>query len=154
MHYITSSTVQTHIVANKILKSYLKNNKVLFFLLYGNLGSGKTEFVKGIAKGLGFNERQIKSPTFVYVTEIINKKNKLFHIDFYRIEKKFVRDIIYDLIENIDLEKRNQVFCFEWANKISFKTESLLRNIKNSKIVKINLKIVSSSKREIIVNES
>ena len=153
MNYITTSVEETYKIASKIVKKYVKKYNIIFFLLYGNLGSGKTEFVKGVAEELGFNKKQIKSPTFVYVTEIFNKNYKIFHIDLYRIDKKFVCDIVHDLLENIDLERKKIVFCFEWANKISSKTKLWLSNIKQSVILKVELKIISPTKREIVVNE-
>jgi tRNA threonylcarbamoyladenosine biosynthesis protein TsaE len=153
MKYIATSVEETYKIASEIVKKYVKKYNIVFFLLYGNLGSGKTEFVKGVAEGLGFNKKQIKSPTFVYVTEVFNKKYKLFHIDFYRIEKKFVSDIVHDLLENIDLERKKMVFCFEWADKISYKTKLLLANITHAVIAEIKFKMVSSTERKIVVYE-
>ncbi len=151
MKYISISVEKTHKIASSIIKKNVKKHNIIFFLLYGNLGSGKTEFVKGVAKGLGFNEREIKSPTFVYVNEIGNKKYKLFHIDFYRIDKKFVKDIIHDLLEEIDLYKRKTVFCIEWADKIVSNTKLLLKNIVKALMIEVRFKIISSTKREIVV---
>ena len=153
MNCIATSVEETYKIASEIVKKYVKKYNIFFFLLYGNLGSGKTEFVKGVAEGLGFNKKQIKSPTFVYVTEVFNKKYKLFHIDFYRIDKKFVGDIIHNLLENIDLERKKMVFCFEWADKISYKTKTVLTTIKKSVLVEIKFKVISSTKRKIVIYE-
>ena len=51
--------------------------------LVGELGSGKTTFVRGMARGLGSRDR-VKSPTFVLLHEYPGK-HKLYHFDFYRI---------------------------------------------------------------------
>lgn len=53
--------------------------------LWGDLGSGKTTFVRGIARGLDIPERDVTSPTFVIVHEHEGGRLPLFHIDLYRI---------------------------------------------------------------------
>lgn len=53
--------------------------------LWGELGSGKTTLVRGIARGLGIPEREITSPTFVIVHEHDGGRLPLFHIDLYRL---------------------------------------------------------------------
>ncbi len=81
---ITESAKKTE-EAGKEFAQKLQGGEVI--ALYGELGSGKTTFVKGLAKGLGIKET-IVSPTFV----IIRQLGKLVHIDLYRIEQ----------LENID----------------------------------------------------
>jgi tRNA threonylcarbamoyladenosine biosynthesis protein TsaE len=53
--------------------------------LWGELGSGKTTLVRGIARGLGIPERAVTSPTFVIVHEHDDGRIPLFHIDLYRL---------------------------------------------------------------------
>lgn len=53
--------------------------------LWGELGSGKTTMVRGIARGLGIDEREVTSPTFVIVHEHEGGRLPLFHIDLYRL---------------------------------------------------------------------
>lgn len=56
-------------------------------LLFGDLGSGKTHFTKGIAKGLGISE-MVKSPTFAYVNKYdLEAGPHVYHYDLYRLEK-------------------------------------------------------------------
>lgn len=55
--------------------------------LSGELGSGKTQLVKGLARGLGIT-RQILSPTFVIVHEYLGGRLPLAHLDLYRLETK------------------------------------------------------------------
>ncbi|NOZ25093.1 MAG: tRNA (adenosine(37)-N6)-threonylcarbamoyltransferase complex ATPase subunit type 1 TsaE [Nitrospirae bacterium] len=52
--------------------------------LHGDLGAGKTTFVKGIARGLGIDEREITSASFVIVAEHYGRM-PLYHIDLYRV---------------------------------------------------------------------
>ena len=53
--------------------------------LTGDLGAGKTQFVKGIARGLGYLDR-IHSPTFALVHEYIGGRLPLYHLDLYRLD--------------------------------------------------------------------
>ena len=62
----------------------LKGNEVI--CLKGDLGAGKTTFVKGLARGLGIEEGyQVRSPTFTIVNEYPTERGKLIHIDLYRV---------------------------------------------------------------------
>lgn len=54
--------------------------------LWGELGSGKTTFVRGIATGLGIPETDVTSPTFVIVHEHGSGRIPLFHVDLYRLD--------------------------------------------------------------------
>ena len=54
------------------------------FLLIGQLGAGKTRLTQGILNGLG-SENIARSPTFVMVTEHLNGRLPLYHMDLYRI---------------------------------------------------------------------
>ncbi|AIS51732.1 tRNA threonylcarbamoyladenosine biosynthesis protein TsaE [Thermoanaerobacter kivui] len=79
--YISKNREETIALGEKLGK-LLKSGDII--LLYGELGSGKTVFTKGIAKGLGIEE-PITSPTFMLVNEHAGEI-PLYHFDFYRIE--------------------------------------------------------------------
>jgi tRNA threonylcarbamoyladenosine biosynthesis protein TsaE len=57
------------------------------FALRGDLGAGKTQFVKGFVAGLGSNT-QVTSPTFVLVHEYGDGRLPVYHFDFYRVENR------------------------------------------------------------------
>lgn len=57
-------------------------------LLKGDLGSGKTTFVKFLVKSLGFPPDNVSSPSFTIVQEYIFEGKTIYHIDLYRIEKE------------------------------------------------------------------
>ena len=61
----------------------LKGGEV--FALSGVLGAGKTQLVKGLARGLGFRG-QVTSPTFTLVNEYVGGRLPLYHIDLYRVK--------------------------------------------------------------------
>ena len=84
MEVITQSPGETQKLGQKI-GSDLKSGKLKkrIICLYGDLGSGKTTFIQGLAKGLGIKKR-ITSPTFVFVKKY---QPSFYHVDLYRIEK-------------------------------------------------------------------
>lgn len=82
--------------------------------LYGDLGSGKTTFVQGLAERLGIKNRII-SPTFVMVRSYRLEAMSFYHIDLYRVESK--EDIEGLGIEEI-LNDTNNIVIIEWAEKL------------------------------------
>ena len=90
-------------------------NQPLIIALLGDLGSGKTAFVQGLARGLEVPDKYyITSPTFTLINEYPGRL-PLMHVDLYRL------DSIADL-EDIGLEERlydKAVIAIEWADKLS-----------------------------------
>ena len=81
--------------------------------LSGDLGSGKTTLVKGIAKGLKIKESDVVSPTFVLMN-IYEGKLPLYHFDFYRLEDiKEIAAIGYD-----EFLYGTGVAVIEWAERL------------------------------------
>ena len=75
--------------------SKIKPGKVIG--LIGNLGAGKTHFIKGIAKAFGIKKSEIISPTFGIVREHVYKNVLFYHFDFYRFDKiEHAYDIGYE----------------------------------------------------------
>ena len=112
--YITISENETESLAYNFAKN-LKSNSVI--CLTGTLGTGKTRFVRGIAKYFGV-ENDVSSPTFTIVNEYTPKKNnqnikKIFHFDVYRLsdscdfENTIGTDYLY-----------NGLCIFEWGEII------------------------------------
>ena len=68
--------------------------------LEGELGAGKTCFVRGLARGLGADPDAVASPTFVIATEYRGGRHPLHHVDLYRLEPPlpdtlFLREVLY-----------------------------------------------------------
>lgn len=100
----------------KIAENLLLNSSNKVFCLYGDLGAGKTAFVKGIGRALGIEERDIKSPTFTIVREYPLSEGSFYHYDFYRQDHPDAL-LLHELEER--LMDHNNVFCIEWADKIA-----------------------------------
>ena len=80
--------------------------------LSGDLGAGKTEFVKGMAEGLGATD-PVTSPTFTLVHEYRSGRLPLFHMDFYRLEtEKELDEIGFD-----DYLREPGICAIEWADR-------------------------------------
>ena len=83
--------------------------------LFGDLGSGKTVFVKGIAEAFNINNYSVKSPTYTFIREHTHNKGKLIHIDLYRLEGS--DDLLLEQIEEF-CEDRNNLVVIEWADRM------------------------------------
>ena len=82
-------------------------------LLYGELGAGKTAFVRGLAEGLGVQPDEVSSPTFTLVQEYRGGRLRLVHADLYRLDDPREFD---DL--GLDEIGAGGVVAVEWADKL------------------------------------
>jgi tRNA threonylcarbamoyladenosine biosynthesis protein TsaE len=92
--------------------SHLTGGEIL--ALHGVLGSGKTQLVKGLARGLGYRG-DVTSPTFTFVHEYLGGRLPLYHLDLYRIESE-KQAIDIGLEEYIP---GDGVTVIEWAERIA-----------------------------------
>jgi tRNA threonylcarbamoyl adenosine modification protein YjeE len=82
-------------------------------LLYGDLGAGKTAFVRGMATGLQIPEGEVSSPTFTLVQEYRGGQRPLFHADLYRLREGEVDDVGIE-----ELGAGDGVLAVEWAERL------------------------------------
>ena len=126
-----SASAEETIKKAKEISKKIKPGQVI--ALWGDLGSGKTTFVKGLAIGLGIKE-PIRSPSFL----LFKPYKNFIHADLYRLEKEM------DL-ENLGLEEylddKNTILAIEWPEKI--------KKYLPHKRIDIYFKTLSKDKREI-----
>jgi tRNA threonylcarbamoyladenosine biosynthesis protein TsaE len=115
----------------------------LVIALSGDLGAGKTQFVKGLAHGLGISAR-VHSPTFTLVNEYGGGRLKLFHLDLYRLETP--AQILSAGVE--EFLSPDGVAVIEWAERI-YDLRFTIYDLK-----KVKIEIVSETERKIIYDDS
>jgi tRNA threonylcarbamoyladenosine biosynthesis protein TsaE len=111
--------------------------------LSGELGAGKTQLVKGVARGLGIAAR-VHSPTFTLVNEYGGGRLRLFHLDLYRLETR-------EQILSAGLEEflsPDGVAVIEWAERI-YDLRFTIYDLK-----KVQIEIVSESERRSVYDHT
>ena len=83
-------------------------------LLSGNLGAGKTAFVRGLASGLGIDPEDVSSPTFTLVHEYRGGRLTLYHADLYRLERIATEDIGLE-----EMGVADGVLAIEWPDRLA-----------------------------------
>ncbi|MCX6811837.1 MAG: tRNA (adenosine(37)-N6)-threonylcarbamoyltransferase complex ATPase subunit type 1 TsaE [Candidatus Berkelbacteria bacterium] len=132
MQKITNSSEETKGLAQDFAKK-LTGGEII--ALFGDLGSGKTTFVQGLARGLCVKER-VTSPTFVILNLHKAKKGlKLAHFDLYRISGPEE----FEMIGASDyLGKKNIISVIEWPEKVEPQAESAeASRMKHGRIVRV-----------------
>ena len=107
----TTSEAETRATARS-LATTLRPGAVL--LLLGDLGAGKTAFVRGLAEGLGIAEDAVSSPTFTLVQEYRGGRLPLYHADLYRLPEGVSLD---DL--GLDEVAEDGVLAIEWPERLA-----------------------------------
>ena len=97
-------------------------------LLYGDLGAGKTAFVKGLAEGLDVSRDDVSSPTFTLIQEYRGGRLTLYHADLYRLnDPREIEDLGLDEIA------ADGVLAIEWAEKLSAPSGLALRQAQDER---------------------
>jgi tRNA threonylcarbamoyladenosine biosynthesis protein TsaE len=108
--FSTHSEMETAAVGHEVA---LTVNPGTMLLLSGDLGAGKTAFIRGFAEGLGIARDEVSSPTFTLIQEYRGGRVPLLHVDLYRLNDP--REI-----EDLGLEElgRPAVLAIEWGERL------------------------------------
>ena len=131
--FLSRSTEETQALAKAIAQKIPRGTLIC---LYGPLGSGKTVFVRGLAKGLK-TRGHVQSPTFPLLREYRCSKGTLYHMDLFRIRPRDFSALGFEEFFN----PVNGWTAIEWADKVR-------RRLPPERL-DIRLKILSPSCREI-----
>jgi tRNA threonylcarbamoyladenosine biosynthesis protein TsaE len=131
MKKISHSPKETEAIGAELARKFRGGECVA---LYGELGAGKTQFVRGLARGLGANPKRVSSPTFVLLNVYAGKKLKIFHLDAYRV----TGEEDFEGIGFLELLEQGGVVVVEWAERIK---KLLPRN-------RVDVRITSRGKRD------
>jgi tRNA threonylcarbamoyladenosine biosynthesis protein TsaE len=141
--YITNSSEETQKLGENFSQK-LKGGDFIAF--YGELGSGKTTFIQGLARGLGI-QRRIISPTFI-IMRIYDLRfkiqesgpKKFYHVDLYRTGSR--HDLLGVGLDQI-IQDQDNIVALEWAEKMG--------DMLPKKRIDIKLEYLGDNKRRITV---
>jgi tRNA threonylcarbamoyladenosine biosynthesis protein TsaE len=108
--FVTRSEAET-VAAGRELALTLGPGAIV--LLSGDLGAGKTAFIRGMAAGLGIDPLEVSSPTFTLIHEYRGGRLQLHHVDLYRLASVEVDDLGLD-----DLTLEGGVTAIEWPDRL------------------------------------
>jgi tRNA threonylcarbamoyladenosine biosynthesis protein TsaE len=108
---LTRSEEETHTLARQLAATLEAGDVVL---LSGNLGAGKTAFVRGLAAGLGIDPREVSSPTFTLIHEYRGGRLTLYHVDLYRLDQAATTDLGLE-----EMGVADGVLAIEWPERLS-----------------------------------
>jgi tRNA threonylcarbamoyladenosine biosynthesis protein TsaE len=121
MTAITRSPAETEALAERLGATFRGGEVVL---LEGELGAGKTAFVRGLARGVGADPQEVASPTFVLMTRYPGRLT-LHHCDLYRLAAGQDRDLGLE-----ELPGPRGVLAIEWSERLSFQPWSRLVRVR------------------------
>jgi tRNA threonylcarbamoyladenosine biosynthesis protein TsaE len=137
------SAEETVRIGEEFGAQYLRSGTVV--CVRGELGAGKTHFIKGIAGSLGIDERELTSPTFALAHEfdclMRGQPFRLYHLDCYRFEKP---EELLELGVEDYLYPKNAATIIEWPERIA----SLIPN----DAIEVEIRVISEYEREIKIS--
>ena len=144
-YILSKSEESTQNLAKEIWQKYQDHlgKRAIVFALEGEMGAGKTQFTKGLAKAMGITEL-VTSPTFAIENEYREGKHELYHFDAWRLTNGGeLRELGFE-----DLIKNKKVAAIEWAEKVAdlvrkFDDEAIIIWVKIKQGKKDNERIIS-----------
>lgn len=134
--FLTHSEDDTQALARRLGAALGAGDVVL---LSGNLGAGKTAFVRGLAAGLGIDPDEVSSPTFTLIHEYRGGRLTLYHVDLYRLDRAATADLGLE-----ELGVSDGVLAIEWPDRLTHELPGALR---------VDLEVVDDSTRRITTNQ-
>ncbi|HSI34548.1 MAG: tRNA (adenosine(37)-N6)-threonylcarbamoyltransferase complex ATPase subunit type 1 TsaE [Phycisphaerae bacterium] len=110
--YESESVADTERVAGDLARTLTGGECVA---LHGDLGAGKTQFVRGLARALGANPRAVSSPTYVLLNVYPGGRLTLFHLDAYRVHGPDD----FEAIGFTELLDQSGVVALEWPSRVA-----------------------------------
>lgn len=145
MEFISHSPVETESLGERWGREAQRG---LVIALSGDLGAGKTQLVKGLARGLGVTSR-VHSPTFTLVNEYADGRLRLFHLDLYRLETR--EQILSAGLE--DYWQPDGVAVIEWAERA--KEELRMKNEESERRIRyVQIDVLNDTQRRITYEDS
>lgn len=119
LHAVTTSAQESKKLGAQIgayLLAIRSGEESRVVCLYGELGSGKTTLVQGLALGLGITKRLL-SPTFIIVRhyDVVKAQSRLYHVDLYRLQRE--EDIVSTGVREI-FDDPHVFVCVEWPERL------------------------------------
>ena len=108
--FFTKNELETEALGQRLAES-IEGGAVI--AMYGDLGAGKTAFVRGMARGMGLTHCRVSSPTFTIVNEYLGER-ELIHFDMYRLSSA---DELFDIGWE-DYIARGAVCAVEWSENV------------------------------------
>ena len=136
MEHLSHSVTETEAIAAKLAESLGPNDVIA---LEGELGAGKTQFVRGLVKALGGDGRAVSSPTFVLLNVYQTPLFAVYHLDAYRVggADDFASIGFSELLE------QNGIVVVEWSSRVKEILPAKRINVsfeitgKNSRIIRV-----------------
>jgi tRNA threonylcarbamoyladenosine biosynthesis protein TsaE len=137
--HTSASVAQTEAIAADLART-LKGGETI--ALHGDLGAGKTQFVRGLLIGLGGNSRTVSSPTFVLLNVYDTGRLRLFHLDAYRVHGS--ED--FEGIGFGELLEQGGVVVVEWADRV--------QSLMPGEAIDVRIEVAGPSTRHIGISDS
>jgi tRNA threonylcarbamoyladenosine biosynthesis protein TsaE len=137
VEYHSHSVAETERIAAKVAESLQPNDVVA---LEGELGAGKTQFVRGLVKALGGEGRAVSSPTFVLLNVYQTPRFAVYHLDAYRVGGAEG----FSAIGFSELLEQNGIVVVEWPSRV--------KEILPVTRINVSFEITGKTKRTITVS--
>ena len=133
--YRSDSERQTAAIASDLAQGVRRGTVVL---LFGELGAGKTAFVRGFVQGVGIDPEEVSSPTFTVIHEY--GRGRVYHVDLYRLEPDEVGELGLE-----ELPEKGGLVCIEWADRIAHTVPGA---------ISVEISDVGENSRELVISYS